>query len=348
MLKRNLAAWLCVAIVALDASNPFFAAENAADEILGQGEFRYKPVAKWGVEALAGMTIGNGHGLAFDAAGRLFFLNDNPKNNVLILNTDGKLLAQWTANMPGAHGLTLATENGAEVLFITDTSLHEVRKFTLGGKELLRVGWPEATKLYPKADEYRPSKTIYLGGEFIVFDGYGKDYVIHYKAGGSILRTWGGNIGEGEAQLKHWGPHGGALDTRDKAHPFLMIGMSDQQYIKRFETDGRYIDTIPMPGGNPRDGVLFNEWLFVPHLGDKWPKDKNSRGFISVLDTNYKIVSNIGAPPAMYENGVLQPMKNDSPFFLHPHAVALDKEGNLYVAQFSSPMAPLLKLERVK
>lgn len=325
-------------------------AETTADDsILGQGAFRYTPVRHWAADAMLWLPVGNGHGLAFDSSERLFMLNDNPKNNVLILDTSGKLLDHWTANMPGAHGLTLARENdGKEVLFITDTALHEVRKFALDGKELLRVGWPESTKLYSKADEYKPSKVIWLGGEFIVLDGYGKDYVIHYKADGTILRFWGGNLGEGENQLKHWGPHGGALDDRDKAHPFLMIGMSDQQYIKRFSLEGKYLDTIHMPGGNPRDGLLFGEFLFVPHLGDKWPQDKNSRGFISVLDKNYRIVSNIGGPPAEYKDSVLQPMKNDNPLFLHPHAVAVDKTGNLYVAQFMSPKTPLLKLERLK
>ena len=235
-------------------------AEDNAPEILGQGEFRYRAVKHWAVDALAGKQIGNGHGLAFDSAGRLFFLNDNPQNNVFILSAEGKLLGQWTASMPGAHGLTLVSENGTEVLFITDTSLHEFRKFTLDGKELLRVGWPEATKLYTKSDEYRPSKTVWLGGEFLVFDGYGKDFILHYKADGSLVRVWGGNIGEGEAKLKHWGPHGGIVDDRVKEKPFVMIGMSDQQYIKRFTLEGKYIDTVPMPGGSLRGWRRTRRW----------------------------------------------------------------------------------------
>jgi peptidylamidoglycolate lyase len=148
--------------------------------------------------------------------------------------------------------------------------------------------------------------------------------------------------------LKHWGPHGGALDGRDPANPRIIIAMSDQQEIKRFTVEGRFIDKIAMPGGNPRDIVLWGEDAVVPHLGDQWPKDKNAPGFISVVDRNYKIVSNIGAPPAVYENGVLQPMKSDGKTFIHPHGVAVDAEGNLYVAQFASPAAPLLKLERLK
>lgn len=321
-----------------------------AEEILGQGEFRYRLVPDWGREALAQVSVKNGHAVAVDNSGRLLFLTDDLKNNVVILDSQsGALIKHWTARMPGAHGMSVVNEGNREVLFITDTQLHEVRKLTLDGGELAVFPWPEKTKLYADAKEYRPSKTIHFAhGDFCVFDGYGKDYIFHYQPDGTLLRWWGGNLGEGENQLKHWGPHGGALDGRDPANPRIIIAMSDQQEIKRFTVEGRFIDKIAMPGGNPRDIVLWGEDAVVPHLGDQWPKDKNAPGFISVVDRNYKIVSNIGAPPAVYENGVLQPMKSDGKTFIHPHGVAVDAEGNLYVAQFASPAAPLLKLERLK
>lgn len=321
-----------------------------AEEILGQGEFRYRVVPNWGREALAQVSVKNGHAVAIDRQGRLFFLTDDPKNNVIVLDAQtGALIKHWTARMPGAHGMSLVKEGEREVLFITDTQLHEVRKLTLDGEELAVFPWPEQAKLHADAKEYRPSKTIHFpNGEFCVFDGYGKDYVFHYQPDGTLLRWWGGDLGEGENQLKHWGPHGGALDGRESANPRLIIAMSDQQEMKRFTMDGKFADKIPMPGGNPRDVVVWGEHAMVPHLGDQWPKDKNAPGFISVVDREYRIVSNIGAPAAVYEQGVLQPMRSDGRTFIHPHGVTVDADGNLYVAQFASPAAPLLKLERLK
>ena len=320
------------------------------EEILGQGAFRYRVVEGWAAGALQKVSVKNGHSMAIDSSGRVHFLTDDPKNNVIILNSSGELLETWTARMPGAHGLTLAKEGEREVLFITDTALHEVRKLTLKGEELLHLPWPKESGLYQKADEYKPSKVLLMPhGGFLVFDGYGKDYVHHYDPTGKLLKSWGGNLGEGENQLAHFGPHGGVIDTRDSARPVVFVCMSDKQEVKRFSLDGHFLDKFAMPGGNPRDAVLWGDHLFMPHLGDQWPKDKNAPGFISVLDRLNHVVSNIGGSPPEYDaNGELKPMHTTTKAFIHPHGLAVDGEGNIYVAQFSSPSAPLLKLEHLK
>lgn len=324
----------------------------AADSaVLGQGDFKYRAVDGWGREALAKVHVKNGHGLVIDRAGRILFLTDVAQNNVIILNAAGELIGTWTARMPGAHGLTRIEEGGKEALFITDTALHEVRKLTMTGEELLHLPWPEKTGLYQTAADYRPSKVLLSpkAGEFYVFDGYGKDFVHHYAADGILIRSWGGTIGEGENQLAHFGPHGGMVDTRDAAHPVILVCMSDKQEVKRFTLDGKFIDKFAMPGGNPRDAVIFGDFLFIPHLGDQWPKDKNAPGFVSVLDKNNRVISNIGGTPPEYDaSGALQPMRSTGAPFIHPHGIAVDADGNLYVAQFSSPAAPLLKFERIK
>lgn len=323
---------------------------NQPGAILGEGEFCYQVVPKWAETALQKAPIKNGHALAFDQQGRLFVLTDEPRNNILILDSkSGELLDSWTARMPGAHGMALVSEKGQEVLYITDTALHEVRKLSLEGQELARLPWPEKSGLYGKEAEYRPSKTLHHPeGRFWVLDGYGKDYVHLYGSDGQLAQSWGGDVGAIEDHLAHWGPHGGALDLRRPDQPRIVIAMSDQQEITRFTLEGKWVDRLPFPGGNPRDVVLWGDHAIIPHLGDRWPQDRNSPGFISIVDRDFKVVANLGAPPPVYQDGVLQPMKSDGKTFLHPHAVAVDSEGNLYVAQFASPTTPLLKLERLR
>jgi peptidylamidoglycolate lyase len=323
----------------------------ADDDVLGQGAFRYRVVKDWAAPALGKVSVKNGHSVAIDKAGRIIFLTDDPKNNIIVLNAAGELLESWTARMPGAHGLTLVKEDGKEVLFITDTALHEVRKLTLKGEELAHYEWPQATGLYTSAKEYKPSKLLHTGdsGEFYVFDGYGKDFIHHYRADGALIRTWGGTLGEGENQLLHFGPHGGGIDRRATGNPVILVCMSDRQEVKRFSLGGQFIDKFALPGGNPRDAVFFGEFLFIPHLGDQWPKDKNAPGFLSVLDKSNHVISNIGGTQPEYDHaGQLQIMHAVGHAFIHPHGMAVDGAGNVYVAQFSSPAVPLLKLERLK
>ena len=172
---------------------------RADSEVLGQGEFRYRVVPDWGREALAKVQVKNGHAVAVDESGRLFILTDDARNNVIILDAQsGELIRHWTARMPGAHGLTLVKEKDREVLFITDTALHEVRKLTLDGEELARYPWPQSSGLYKKADEYRPSKILHHpDGRLWIFDGYGKDYIHEYQPDGSYLRSWGATLARG-------------------------------------------------------------------------------------------------------------------------------------------------------
>lgn len=167
----------------------------AEEEVLGQPPFQFQVVKGWARAAMEKTPLKNGHGLVFDKRGRLFVLTDEPRNNILILHADsGELLNFWTARIPGAYGLALVEKHGSEVLYITDTVLHIVRKLTLDGDELARLPWPKESGLYGKKAEYRPSKTLHHSdGSMWVLDGYGKDYVHHYTPSLNWLKSLGGN-----------------------------------------------------------------------------------------------------------------------------------------------------------
>ena len=102
------------------------------------------------------------------------------------------------------------------------------------------------------------------------------------------------------------------------------------------------------PGGNPRQIRRFGQHYVVAHLADNWPKDRNSRGFLSILDQNLRVVSNIaGSAPVYDAAGKLQPMKHTADAFLHPHDVLANPDGSLTVAQFASGKTYPIKLERI-
>ncbi|QDT76949.1 hypothetical protein Mal35_03730 [Gimesia maris] len=307
-------------------------AEEQPLPVLGQGAFRYRPVAGWGV--LDDKTpVKNCSAMVVDAQGRIYLLTDHLANNVIVYDKDGKLLKKWGTQFPGAHGLQIVKENDREVLFITDLNLHRVFKTTLDGEILMEVTYPKSTGKYASEKEFRPAWTLHLpDGDFFVLDGYGKDYIIRYNRDGKLLLYFGGP----EGGIAHWGPHGGTIDTRGPGEPELVIAMSDQQTIKRLSLDGKLIEEIALPGSNPRMIQIVGEHMFVPHLADNWPKDRDSRGYISVLDRDYKIISNIGGTPPHYIDGKLQPMQQQGSFFRHPHDLVVAADGAIYVPQFAS------------
>jgi peptidylamidoglycolate lyase len=303
---------------------------SADDRIptLGQGEFKYRPVAGWGVLD-AKTPVKNCSAMVTDSQGRIFLLTDHTANNVVIYDKDGRLVGKWGNRFTGAHGLQIVQEENREVLFITDLNLNRVFKTTLDGEILMELAYPKSTGKYSSEKEFRPSWTLHLpNGEFFVLDGYGKDYIMRYDREGKLL-TWFGGIA-------HWGPHGGVIDSRGPGEPEMVIAMSDQQSIKRLSLDGKLIQEISLPGSNPRMIQIVGDHLFVPHLADNWPADRESRGYISVLNRDYRIVSNIGGSSPVYIDGKLQPMQQQGGFFRHPHDLVVAKDGSIYVPQFAS------------
>ena len=317
---------------------------QSAAPILGQGDFRYRVIPGWGVLG-ADTPVNDCHGLARDRAGHIILLTNHTANNVIVYDRAGRLVHKWGTTFPGAHGLSLVSEGDREVLFITDLATHRVAKTTLDGTLLDEWRWPAATGKYEKEDQYRPSWTLHLpNGEFYVLDGYGRDYIVHYGADGKFRRIFGG----AEGGITHWGPHAGMIDARGKADHTLLIAMSDQQYLLRLALDGRELARTPMPGGNPRQIRCHGAHYFVAHLADNWPKDRNSRGFISVLDADLRVLSNVaGTPPTYDATGQLQPMRHQEETFIHPHDLLVDTDSSLYVAQFASNQTYPIKLERV-
>ncbi|NOY00062.1 MAG: 6-bladed beta-propeller [Verrucomicrobia bacterium] len=319
--------------------------------VIGQGDFRYQLVPGWATANAGQYKLGNCHAMAEDRRGRILLLNASKEHCLIALSPDGKVLDAWGTFAPGAHGLSVVKEGSREVLFIADNSRDgKVFKTTLDGKILMTVSCPMESGLYKSANEFKPSKTMHLpNGNFFIIDGYGKDYIHRYSSKGKYLSSFGGDIGKGNALLEHYGPHGGDIDFSDPEKPEIILALSDKNKLKRFTLAGKWLQTLSLPGSNPRDVIFHRDHIVIPHLGDKWPKDKNSAGYISVLNRDFKVVSNLGGDPPKYDNqGQLKNMQHSSHLFHHPHGICFDSKGALYVAQFASNATWPLKFVRLK
>ncbi|WP_121355654.1 6-bladed beta-propeller [Flavisolibacter nicotianae] len=314
------------------------------DIILGHNKKRYRLDTKWSQADVARYPVKDCHEMVQDSKGRILLLTNETKNNVLIYDKGGRLLSTWGTDYPGAHGLTLLDENGSDVLFICDNNRHQVIKTTIDGRVLLTLDYPKETGQYTKPDEYIPTETaIAPNGDIYVVDGYGKDFVIQYDAAGRYIRHFGGR-GEGEKFLLN--AHGICVDTRKGKKPSLIVTSRQQNAFKRYTMEGEYIETIGLPGAWVCRPVIRGDYLYAAVLQSNSAQWKQS-GFVTILDRDFKVVSNLGGTEPVYTDGKLAEMMQAEKVFSYPHDVCIDDEENLYIAQWNSGKVYPYKLKPV-
>jgi len=330
---------LGLAAIAIRPGMPF-----GEDTILGQNNKRYSLDTHWSQADVAKYPVNDCHEMVQDSKGRILLLTNETKNNVLIYDKKGKLLTTWGNEYPGAHGLTLFNENGTEVLFICDNKRHQVIKTTIDGRVLLVLDYPKETGQYTKADEYIPTETaIAPNGDIYVADGYGKDFIIQYDSTGRYLNYFGGRGSEEKHLLN---AHGICLDFREKNKPNLIVTSRQQNAFKRFTLGGEYINTVSLPGAWVCRPVINGDYLYSAVLQTNTKQGQQS-GFVTILDKDFKVVSNLAGAAPNYVDGKLDEMYQTVKCFQYPHDVCVDDEENLYIAQWNSGKVYPYKLSPV-
>lgn len=318
-----------------------FAFGAKPEPLLGHGNFRYRLDQQWCKADPGAFPVKNCHEMVLDKSGRIFMTTDDTRNNVLIFNRDGKVVGAWGHEYPGAHGLTLHDENGEEMLYIADYERHQVIKTRLDGRVVQTFEWPTDSGKYAARDEFRPTETaIAPNGDVWVADGYGKDYVVQYSATGVLKNVYGG-----PGILKN--AHGIALDGRDKNNPCWLVTSRAENQLKRFDLNGKLLQTINLPGAYICRPVVAGEQVYFAVLISELPWDSGT-GFICILDKNNQVVSAPAASTPRYDgNGALKPLYQTLRAFKHPHDVLVDGDESLYVAQWNSGQVYPVKLTRV-
>jgi peptidylamidoglycolate lyase len=312
--------------------------------VLGQGNKRYKINLRWSQADVARYPVNNCHEMVQDTKGRILLLTDETRNNILVYDKNGKILDSWGKEYPGAHGLTLFHENGEDVLFICDNTRHQVIKTTINGRVLMTLDYPKEAGIYETAEAYVPTETaIAPNGDIYVADGYGKDYIIQYNHKGEYIRHFGGK-GDEAAHLNN--AHGLCVDLRDKANPVLLVTSRQQNAFKRYDMEGKYLETIDVKGAWVCRPVIKGDYLYAAVLQSnsrQWQKS----GFVTILDKTNRVVSNLAGSPPQYTDNQLTEMYQTIKAFEYPHDVLIDDEENMYVAQWNSGKTYPIKLEPV-
>lgn len=343
--RREFVIALAAAFTGLTVSRGQSQDPSTGAAVLGRGNYQWKVVPGWGV--LDSQTpVKDCHAMVQLKDGRIFLLTNHTKNNVIIYDKAGNLLGKWGTEYPGAHGFTLAQEDGKEVFYMTDHTRHQFYKLTPEGELLRTWNYPEASGKYTKESEFKPTHVALApDGGFFVVDGYGKSWVHRYDAEGEYKASFGGNEPDGRSLAC---AHGAWVDTRTSPH-LLWVTSRTEGKLKRFTLEGALVDVIDLPGTKPNFIVPFGDHTMIPYLnGNQGDKKKIQSGFVSILGSDLKIVANLAAPAPEYIDGKLQPMGSDTRLFTNPHGLLIDDEESIYIAQWNSGNTYPLKLERVR
>jgi peptidylamidoglycolate lyase len=305
---------------------------NSKVPVYGHNEMTYTLNTQWGALNPVKTPVNDCHEMVQDAKGRILLLTNETKNNVIIYNKSGSYIESWGTDFPGAHGLTIQNTGKEDFLFITDTAKHQVYKTTIDGKILLKIDAPADIPVYKKKEAFVPTETAVLeNGEFYIADGYGAQHILHYDEKGVLKNSFGGK-GEGDEFLDN--AHGICIDYR-KTTPTLIITDRTRNAFKRFSLDGKLMEIIHLPGACVCRPVIKGDYLYAAVLRSPSLSEADS-GFVTILNKENKVVSNLGGSAPKYENGKLNPLSQAEKIFKNPHDVCVDDEGSIYVAQWAS------------
>lgn len=316
-----------------------------SDQVIGHGKFKYRVHKSWGDLDPSKTPVKNCHEMVMDAKGRLIMVGDETQNNILIYDKSGKLLDSWGTTFKGGHGLSISDEGGKQFLFITDTN-GTITKTTLDGKEIMKIGHPSAFGAMKESDKFTPTETtIGPNGDIYIADGYGSSYIFQYTPKGEFIRKFAG-AGDNDDQLQT--AHGVCIDKRN-GKPTLLVTSRKHNAFKRYSLDGRYLETIFLPGAFVCRPVIHGDHLYA---GVCWSRLKYlnqtpDSGFVTILNKDNKVISNPGGTKPKYKKGKLQLMVQDQAIFKHCHDVCIDNDENIYVCQWNADNTYPIKLERV-
>ena len=329
-----------------------------SEEVIGHGDFKYRVHKEWGNLDPSKTPVNNCHSMVQAKNGLLYMIGDNSKNNIIVYDRSGKLVDHWGTTYWGGHGLTIKDEGGEEFLYLTDTN-GCITKTDLKGNVIMVIEHPATHSIYEVGQKFMPTETaIGPNGDIYIIDGYGSNVVTQYNAKGEYIRTIGTGWGSGDYQLME--AHGICIDDRDKDNPTLLLTSRRENKYKRFTLDGKYIETIDLPGAYICRAVIHGENLYSAAC---WSSPKpyidgvrathpivcsQNSGFVTILDKNNKVISNPGGTAPVYKNGkISERMVQDQKIFNHCHDVCIDNDENVYVCQWRANKTYPVKLERV-
>lgn len=278
---------------------------------------------------------------------------DSGESRILVFSLDGELESSWVGNFTDAHGISVVKEGGTEVLWIADNgskrkSEHSyeyppgadqesgrVFKCEFGGEELLELPFPEHDAY--KQSRYSPTSVavdeIFDGGtgDIWVADGYGASLVHRFSKDGSYMETIDGTEGEGRFDC----PHGIIIDRRRPSAELYVADRANSR-VQIYNLNGEFLRSFGSPFLNTPSGFsVYQDLMIVAELDSKLTILNRDDQFVEYLFMDEEAANRPGWPNEEKKETVLgRPSDLHPGKFNSPHGMTIDKDGNIYVAEW--------------
>ena len=291
------------------------------------------------------------HGVAVTESGQIITYHPGDQT-MMVFDEKGELVRSWQVNLSDAHGITLVNEGGTELLWIADNGRKrqhslgyeypdgetrgQVLKMDLEGKVLASLQRPDLD-VY-REGMYSPTWVAVNeerhggNGDVWVADGYGQSYVHRYgKAGNYIASINGAEGGAGRFNC----PHAIFIDRRGP-DPELYVADRANGRVQVYDLEGNYQrvfggDFLTTPSGFATHGDL----LIIAELRARLTLCGKNDEFVCYLGANEPVCDVEGWPNNKDASGKIIPTSLlETGKFNSPHGLAVDGQGNLYVAEW--------------
>ena len=257
----------------------------------------------------ADLEMVGANGIAIDSKGRIYAAAGD-KNPVLVFSPEGKLLDAWGDGIiKGKHAIRIYGDK----VYVCDTELNQVYEFSTDGKLLRAFGTKGKAGTGPNEFDKPTCIAVAPNGDLYITDGYGNSRVVCLDSNGKFKFAWG-KKGTEPGEFHY--PHDIVIDKdqniyiADRGNDRIQIFDLKGNFIKQWKNVGKPygIELVP---GDPQKLLVT----------DGNPDGPNR---VLIMDLDGNILSAFG------KTG------NGPGEFDVPHSIAIDKDGNLYVAEVNN------------
>ena len=318
---------------------------SASEAVVKGGDNRlgdYLPVAGWWKAAPNHddqWTWGSVAGVAVDNPDRIIATHwgdrnaageTRPTNLIVVANGNGEITdvwSQWDSIIERPHSVYISPYDPERSVWIVDVAEMAVFKFSNDGERLLmrigdrpHQGSTEQARKNPDPGPYQfgspTSLAFFPNGDFLLGDGYGNSRVVKFNQAGEYLGEWG-SLGSAPGQFDI--PHNVAIGPDGRVY----VADRANHRIQVFTSEGEFIEEWP--------NIMTPQAIYLDANQDLWVTNRTLNK-VHKFSRDGRFLyewggfgGTAGTVPDVYrwEGGLAR-----------PHGMAVDEEGNVYLAQF--------------